>query len=382
MCDHDIEARHARDLERYHRRTAARRAQGLCLNCGKRPPAPHRSRCEPCAAKKRPADRARHHRRTAARLAAGMCPKCGKRPPAPGRSTCEPCAEKTNRASRARDARLRAAGVPRRDPERARASSRARDRRQAEERRAAGLCSCCGKVPAAEGSATCAPCAEKRRASERARYAKAISEGKLYGGRKVETRRRIGRERSRKRDEARCAAGLCTSCGRRPPVERGSTCEPCRIARRRSERETYAAKRASGVCVKCAGSVNDGTSRCAPCSVLESERGDRKRRNARTRGLYRFRRARSECTACGAPSQGAARCAPCAEKSYHGSTYFRGMPDWDPSFTVVELASGETLGTFDSEAEAAAALVFAKLDFDQVEVVSDVNPVMRWAAWA
>ena len=49
------------------------------------------------------------------------------------------------------------------------------------------------------------------------RYAKAKAEGKLYGGRKVETRRRIGRERSRKRDETRRAAGLCTGCGRHPP---------------------------------------------------------------------------------------------------------------------------------------------------------------------
>ena len=41
MCDQDIEAaRRARDLERYHRRTADRRAKGLCLKCGKRPPAP------------------------------------------------------------------------------------------------------------------------------------------------------------------------------------------------------------------------------------------------------------------------------------------------------------------------------------------------------
>ena len=382
MCELDIEARRARDLERYHRRTAARRAAGLCLKCGKLPPAPHRSQCEPCAAKKRPADRARHHRRTAARVAAGTCPKCGKRPPAPERSICEPCNEKTNRASRARDARLRAAGLPRRDAKRAREYERERSRRQAEARRAAGLCPACGKVPAAEGFALCEPCNEKRRARERARYARAMSQGKLYGGRPVETRRRIGRERSRKRDEARRAAGLCTSCGTRPPVERGSTCEPCRIARRESEQLTYAARRAAGQCVRCANAVNDGGSRCAPCAVLESERRDRERRNARSRELYWKRRARSECTSCGAPSQGAAQCAPCAEKSYHGSSYFRGMPAWDPSFTVIELASGETLGTFDSEAEAAAALVFANLGFDQVEVVSDFNPVMRWAAWA
>ena len=57
MTSEDIEARRARDLERYHRRTAERRAKGLCLKCGKRPPAPHRSQCEPCAEKRRPADR-------------------------------------------------------------------------------------------------------------------------------------------------------------------------------------------------------------------------------------------------------------------------------------------------------------------------------------
>jgi len=154
------------------------------------------------------------------------------------------------------------------------------------------------------------------------------------------------------------------------------------MARRESERRTYAARRAAGVCVKCAGPVNGAAARCAPCAVLDGERRDRARRNARSRALYWERRARSECTSCGAPSQGAARCTPCAERSWHGSAWFKGMPAWDPSFTVVALATGETLGTFDSEAEAAAALVFAKLDTSEVEVVSDINPVMRWAAWA
>ena len=75
MCDQDIEARRKRDLERYLRRTAERRAAGLCLKCGKRPPAPHRSQCEPCAEKQRAGDLKRYHRRTAERVAAGMCPK-------------------------------------------------------------------------------------------------------------------------------------------------------------------------------------------------------------------------------------------------------------------------------------------------------------------
>ena len=62
MTDRDIEARRKRDIERYYRRTEARRAQGLCLKCGKRPPAPHHAwghdRCEPCLEKDRAAGRA------------------------------------------------------------------------------------------------------------------------------------------------------------------------------------------------------------------------------------------------------------------------------------------------------------------------------------
>ena len=179
MTEQDIETRRARDLERYHRRTAERRAKGLCLKCGKRPPAPHRSQCEPCAEKRRPADRARHHRRSAERAAQGLCPKCGKRPLAPDRTMCGPCGAKRNRASRARDARLRAAGMPRRDPERAKLYERERSRREAEERRAAGSCVRCGKAPADSGRTVCGLCGETRRASERARYAKAKAEGKL-----------------------------------------------------------------------------------------------------------------------------------------------------------------------------------------------------------
>ena len=115
MACHDLEARRARDLERYHRRTAERISQGLCPQCGKAPPAPERSVCEPCAGKKRPADRERYHRHTAERISQGLCPKCGKAPPAPARTLCEPCGEKRNTASRARDARAAlSSGSPRR----------------------------------------------------------------------------------------------------------------------------------------------------------------------------------------------------------------------------------------------------------------------------
>ena len=199
MVDPDILVRRARDLERYHRRTAERRAEGLCLKCGKQPPTPGRTRCEPCAAKKRAPDRARHHRRTAQRTAQGLCPKCGKQPPAPELSVCAPCAEKSRVAGRARNARLRAAGKPRRDREKARIANRRRYRQQSAERRARGLCPECGKRPPAPDASACAPCGDRRQAAERARHAKASAAGKPYGGRDPEKRRKLGREKSRRR---------------------------------------------------------------------------------------------------------------------------------------------------------------------------------------
>ena len=89
-------------------------------------------------------DRERFRKRTAERRAAGLCPRCGDRAPASGRSLCEPCAERRNRASQIRDARLRAAGKPRRDPERAKQYEHERSRRRTAERLAAGLCTKCG----------------------------------------------------------------------------------------------------------------------------------------------------------------------------------------------------------------------------------------------
>ena len=153
-------------------------------------------------------DRERFRRRAAERHAQGLCPRCGLTPPASGRSLCETCAGKRNAASRARDARLRAAGKPRRDPARARARERERTRRQTDERLARGLCTRCGKRPAAPERKNCEPCIEKRRAADRARYAAGKAAGKLYGGADVAVKRRSARAASKKRQRARCAAGL------------------------------------------------------------------------------------------------------------------------------------------------------------------------------
>ena len=250
MAEQDIELRRKSDLERYHRRTAERRARGVCVKCGKRPPTPGRTQCEPCAAKKRPADRARHHRRTAERVARGLCPKCGKVPPAPERSQCEPCLEKDRTAGRARDARLSTAGIPRRDPGKAREYERKRARRQTEMRRAEGLCTGCGNAPAAPGRVSCEPCLEQRRAEDRARYAAGKAAGKPYGGANAEMKRRC-RPRQGQAAQEGVARGRAVPALRQAPGGRGRQAlhalpgeapgegapQVCRTARRRALHE-------------------------------------------------------------------------------------------------------------------------------------------------
>ena len=327
-------------------------------------------------------DRERFRRRTEERIAAGLCPRCGVQPPAPERTVCDGCAEKRNRASRARDGRLRAAGRPRRDPARAKAYERKRARRQAAERRAAGICVPCGKAPAAPERTTCGECLEKRRAADRARYAAGKAAGKPYGGADPAVKRRAGRARSKQRQKARIEAGLCIRCGKRPPAEAGTTCAPCHEKRQAAERRQYAERRAAGLCTRCGGPVHDGLSRCAPCAAIEDAAKCPERKNARSRRLYRERRAAGLCTACGAPSQGDARCAPCAKRSYEGSAHFRGMPLYPPSYAVFLHGADEPLAVLDDETEVAAWLAFEKLGRDQVEIVADAPEIASWAAWS
>ena len=179
--------------------------------------------------------RERFHRRVAERLAAGLCTRCGREPPETGRKTCQACAEKRRIADRQRDARLRAAGLPRRDIDRAREYERERSRRVAEERAARALCTKCGVNPPEDGRRWCEPCLATRREDDRVRYEKAAASGLTYGGRDPEKKRRNARAASKKRREARLAAGSCTRCGRSPAVEGGTTCEPCRVSRRQAE---------------------------------------------------------------------------------------------------------------------------------------------------
>ena len=205
--------------------------------------------------------------------------------------------------------------MPYKDPAKARARDRQCYRRLTEERIALGLCPKCGQASPTPNHSLCQRCGEKRRKAERARYAAGKTAGKLYGGCDAERCRRIARDRSRRRDQARKAAGLCTRCGRHPPVEGGTVCEPCREARRESEREQYAEWRAAGECGRCGAPVPDGGSRCERCARCEAKRSRKNAKNAQNRQRYARRRARRLCTDCGELSRGASRCPACARVS-------------------------------------------------------------------
>ena len=55
------------------------------------------------------------------------------------------------------------------------------------------------------------------------------------------------RDRHRRRVQTRIAAGRCTRCGHRRPVEGGRTCERCRRKRRLAERARAERRRAAGI---------------------------------------------------------------------------------------------------------------------------------------
>ena len=264
--------------------------------------------------------------------------------------------------------------MPLKDP----LKKKARDRRL-RQRHAARfeqrLCTRCGRRRPEPGRKVCTGCAEKRRAADRARRAKARTEGKQYGGRDPERCRRADRAGDRRRRRAWNEAGLCTSCGLRRPEESRSVCEPCREARRAVDRRRYDARRAAGRCVRCTQPTVGGLSRCGRCLALEKERISPEQKSAAGKRRYVARRAQGACVDCGVPTGGTARCPRCAYRSNSRAPERHLAALWPPQITVIELQTSRELGTFETEAEAAACLAFAKLRPDQVEFLSNV-PLM------
>lgn len=240
------------------------------------------------------------------------------------------------------------------------------------ERAAAGVCTRCGKVAPEPGLKVCGSCAGKRRAAEKARRDRARDRGEPYAGRDPVKCRRANRADDRRRRCARRDAALCTGCGRNPPEDGRSICETCREARRAAERRRYAARRAAGLCVRCAEPAAGGSSRCARHAALEAERVSRERKKATDRKRYARRRARRRCVDCGVGSAGSARCPACAYRSNARAPAWHAVSVGPPFYTVIELESGVDHGTYDTEAETAACLVFLGLRIDQVEIRSNV----------
>ena len=187
-------------------------------------------------------ERERHRRRAADRRAQGLCIKCGKNPPAPGRSQCEACGERGRAAERERYARRKAAGDPYggRNPESRRRMARERNKKRRRERTEAGLCVRCGELPPAEGSVVCEACREARRAEERklytARRAKGLCGrcgGPTFAGAAQcgpcaaleEGRAPKKNAASRRRYARRRAQRLCVDCA--APAGLAARCEPC-----------------------------------------------------------------------------------------------------------------------------------------------------------
>ena len=248
----------------------------------------------------------------------------------------------------------------------------ARLRRRYAERVANRTCARCGKAPPEHGLKLCESCAERRRAADRARRAKAKDRGKPYAGRDPIRCRRAGRAADRRRRRARRDAGLCTKCGRNPPGDGRSVCETCRAAMRARERRRYAARAAAGLCVRCAEPAAGGLSRCTRHAALEAERVEPERKSATSRKRYARRRAQGRCVDCGVNSAGAARCPACAYRSNSRAPARHAAQPGPPFYTVIELATGIDHGTYETEAETAACLVFLGLRIDQVEIRSNM----------
>ena len=261
----------------------------------------------------------------------------------------------------------------------AKESANARLRRRHAARISSGLCTRCAKAPPELGLKVCGSCGEKRRIADKARRARARARGKPYAGRDPLKCRRADRAGDRRRRRARRETWLCTKCGRNPPEDGRSVCEPCRAAQRARERARHAARKAAGLCVHCAEPAIGGLSRCARHAALEAERVSPERKKATDRKRYARRRARRRCVDCGVGTAGSARCSACAYRSNTRAPAWHAAKLGPPYYTVIELGSGIDHGTYDSEAEVAACLIFAGLHIDQVEIRSNV-PLMGLAA--
>ena len=106
--------------------------------------------------------------------------------------------------------------------------------------------------------------------------------------------------------------------------------------------------------------------------MLEKERVSPERESTVSKKRYAARRARCECVDCKTPVRGAARCPRCAYRSNSLAPERHLASMWPPQIAVIELETGDELGVFETESEAAACIAFARLRRDQVEILSNI----------
>ena len=164
-----------------------------------------------------------------------------------------------------------------------------------------------------------------------------------------------------------------------PPAVRRSA-NHARAARRELDRRRYATRaHCRPMRALLRARPPQGCPRCGRCLTLEKQRVSPERKSAGSKKRYARRRAQRRCVDCGIDADGAARCSRCADRSNVRAPERHIVPLWPPQITVVDFETGAELGSFETEAEAAACLVFAGLRPDQVEFRSDA-PLMAIAA--
>jgi hypothetical protein len=79
-------------------------ASGLCATCGKVPPIDNRRECDSCKMKRsisqaksyKSSGLDKYHKKTAKKIENGLCIRCGSNKPVDGKKTCQICLDKVN----------------------------------------------------------------------------------------------------------------------------------------------------------------------------------------------------------------------------------------------------------------------------------------------
>lgn len=161
------------------------RAEGLCTKCGKPNPTPEKSICPKCAERRNEQRKIRYEYMKKI----GKCVRCGKNDAEPEKIMCLECSgkESDNYFSKYREKKLE--------------YFKTHDAKRTLERRANGVCVCCGKRPA-DTKSLCVQC-------------------------KAMSRKRNNAHRNDIMRSERISYGVCYICGKNPIIPGNGVCSSC-----------------------------------------------------------------------------------------------------------------------------------------------------------